>query len=128
MTAVEVARGALDDRELPVIDFASGVLATRVPPLAAPVFLRLAPPASALVDEARAAYLLAAAPALRAARAGWREGPGVAVEPGGDRDLLGEEVHQVGLALRALGDERVARSYLELTQPRVPAASGRDAD
>jgi hypothetical protein len=122
VSALDRVRAALSDASLDAVDFAAGVLATRVPPFAAPVFLRLAAPASDLVDEARAAYLLVAAPELQACRPGWIGGPGVAVDPASaDRARLDEEVHHVARALRVLSDESVARHYLELTQPRVVA-------
>jgi hypothetical protein len=122
MSALGRLRMALADAGLDAIDFAAGVLATRLPPLAGPVFLRLAAPASDLVDEARAAYLLVAGPELEACRPGWIGGPGVAVDPASaERAPLEEEIHHVARALRALSDETVARHYLELSQPRVVA-------
>ena len=67
-------------------------------------------------------------PQLRSGKGGWLDGPGLSVDPAKvDYDMLAQELFQVGHALSALGDERIADSYLELcgmhcnTQPRVPA-------
>ena len=120
--------------DIGAVDLTVGVLAVSLPALDPPVFLRLAGPSSPTVDLARATYVLAANADLRAGRGGWIDGPGLAVDSGRlDRALLSAELHEAGHALALLGDEWIARSYLELrgalvtTQPRAPAAAGRDA-
>lgn len=107
---------------LAVVGLATGTLATALPPLARPVFLRLASEETDVVDRARATYLGLAAADLRACRPAWSGGPGVAVDPSQvDRACLAAEIHALGRALRVLGDETIARSYLELVQPASPA-------
>jgi hypothetical protein len=124
---------------LPIVDLALGVLEAVAPPLVAPAFVRLfaataAPPAAPVVDRARATYLLTANARLRSGKGGWRDGPGLTVDPAySDRTTLGGELFEVGHALQALGEERIARSYLELCgmkstiQPRGPIISDRTA-
>ncbi len=109
-----------DPKPPPVIEILVGEFAAVLPPLAGRTFLRLFPPATDVVDRARAAHLLAVSARLRLA-GGWVDGPGVVVDP---PTALAAEVYEVAHALRVLGDESVARDYLELTQPRVPAAGG----
>jgi hypothetical protein len=123
----ERAEGFLD---LPVIDLEVGVLGAAIPELSRPTFLRLARPVvpgsshrpgcapgqrpSHPVDRARAAYLESANALLGSARGTWHDGPGLVVEPTTVRcDRLRDEVFAVGHALLALGDERIARRYLE---------------
>ena len=119
---------------MPLVDLTVGVLDVALPAVIAPVFLRLAPPCTDTVDRARATFVLVANARLRAGKGGWIEGPGLTVgTTNGDREPLREEIYAVGHGLRTLGDERVARSYLELcgmrhmTPTRVPAPSGRGA-
>jgi len=121
----------LPDADIAAVDLTVGVLAVSLPALDPPVFLRLAGASSPTVDLARATYVLAANADLRAGRGGWIHGPGVAVDSGPvDRALLCAELHEAGHALALLGDEWIARSYLELrgalvtTEPRAPAAAG----
>ena len=116
------------------VDLTVGVFAVALPPLDPPLFLRLARLSSPTVNLARATYVLAANADLRAGRGGWIDGPGVAVDSGPlDRALLSAELHEAGHALDLLGEESIARSYLELrgtlvtTEPRAPAAAARDA-
>jgi len=118
---------------LPVVDAAVGVL-TEVPPvLTGPAFVRLGRPANTIIDRARATYLLVANARLRSGKGGWLDGPGLAVGPECGPQALGSELFEVGHALYALGEERIARSYLELcgmkttTQPRGPTATDRAA-
>jgi hypothetical protein len=113
--------------DAPTLDVTVGLMATVLPPLAPPVFLRLAPPVDELVDRARGVFVSAANVDLRTCRAEWRAGAGVLVErvtP--DTRALAAEVHALGRALRALGVERIARSYLELMASHVTADDGRD--
>ncbi len=113
--------------DAPTLDVTVGLMATVLPPLAPPVFLRLAPPVDDLVDRARSVFVSAANPDLRTCRADWRDGAGVLVERAApDTRALAAEVHALGRALRALGDERIARSYLELMASHVTADDGRD--
>jgi hypothetical protein len=100
--------------EVPAVDVTVGVLGVALPALSRPTFLRLGRPASPLVDRARAAYLGEAGAHLRAARPAWVHGPGLAVRPSAAPAQLAAEVREVGRALDALGDERIARSYLQL--------------
>ena len=106
---------------LPTVDVPAGVLATTLPSFTAPVFLRLGRPGGLLVDRARTAFLRAASADLRRCAGGWDDGPGVLVERCAPdvREALAAEVHELAHGLRALGDEDVARSYLELMDPRV---------
>jgi hypothetical protein len=107
---------------LPVVDFAPGVLGVHEPSVELPVFLRLATPETAVVDRARATYLLVANAGLGAAVGGWIDGAGMAVE----RLPIATALHEVGRALRALGEEAIARSYLEvcgISGPGVPSAA-----
>ncbi len=106
---------------LPIVDVTAGVLATTLPSITAPLFLRLGRPGGLVVDRARRAFLCAASADLRRCAGGWHDGPGALVErcaPDG-RDALAAEVHELARGLRALGDEDVARSYLELMDLRV---------
>jgi len=103
-----------------VLDVEAGMLGTALPPLTPPVFLRLQGPAGALVDGARRRFLACASADLNACSGGWHGGPGVFVDrPDQDRAALTAEVHEVARALRALADEAVARSYLEIMESRV---------
>jgi hypothetical protein len=104
----------------PLVDVQAGVLATTLPPVEAPVFLRLRLPESDEIDAARRLYLRLATPDLRAGVAGWRDGAGLFVaEMPRDPRVLAAEVHEVARALGALGDLAVARTYLALMQPRA---------
>ena len=104
---------------LACVDAVVGVLAPRPPVLDEPAFLRLAVPAGAELDLARAAYLLRSRQQLRACVAAWSNGPGVVVDPAtSERHLLLEELVQITRGLEALGDPVVARSYLELCPPQ----------
>jgi len=108
---------------IPTLDVVTGVLATVLPPISPPVFLRLFPPASSLVDRARTRFLGVATEQLVCCAGGWHDGAGVVVNaPAPDGAALTAEVHEIARALRALADEDVARGYLELMKPRV--ASG----
>lgn len=109
---------------LPIVDVAAGVLATVLPSFTAPAFLRLGRPAGPFLDRARTAFLRAASAELRTCAGGWQDGPGVLVDRCalGGREALAAEVHEIARALRALGDEDVARSYLELMDSRVAAS------
>jgi hypothetical protein len=101
---------------LPAIDLPVGVLAATAPRLTGATFLRLAGCAGSAVDRARVAFLRAAAGGLRAAAPGWADGPGLAVEPAtADPALLAAEIGAVARALALLADERVAASYLAMT-------------
>ena len=109
---------------LPIVDIRAGVLATVLPAFTTPAFLRLGRPADPYLDRARTAFLHAASADLRTCTGGWQDGPGVLVDrcatDGGD--ALAAEVHEIARGLRALGDEDVARSYLELMDSRVAAS------
>jgi hypothetical protein len=107
-----------------IVDVTVGVLAVVLPELEGPTILRLARPAGDLVDRARAAWLVAAGRDLQSVAGTWSDGPALAVEAAPDRARLAAEVWEAAAALRALGEETVARSYLTLTQPR---AGGSDA-
>lgn len=114
--------------DVTIVDVPVGVMTTVLPPLAPPVFLRLGSPMDPTVDGARRAYLQAADADLRTCRADWRDGPGLFVDrTPSDPDQLVAEVHEVGRALRVLADAAVARSYLELMEPRVGPDPGPDA-
>jgi hypothetical protein len=113
---------------VPLIDVRPGVLTAIAPVVTVPLFIRLAAAHGGTVDRARATYLLVANANLRSGKGGWRDGPGIAVEPNpGTREHLSDELWQVGTALTALGNAEVAGSYLEMcgmthtTQPRVPS-------
>jgi hypothetical protein len=113
--------------DVPTVDVTVGVMATVLPALAPPVFLRLAMAVGGVVDRARAAFLSAADGALHTCRAEWRDGPGVLVEQAAaDTGALAIEVHALGRSLGALGVEPIARSYLELIESRVTVDDGRD--
>jgi hypothetical protein len=101
-----------------VADVAVGEFDVALPPITAPVFLRLGRATSATIDAARAALLLVARPALTSGRAGWADGPGLVVAaPVSDTARLRSELKGLGHALRALDDETIAASYLELCGP-----------
>jgi hypothetical protein len=115
----------------PVVDVTVGILEVAVPELTAPAFLRLALPEGDPIDGARAAFLLVANADLHAAIGGWADGPGLAVDPAdAEPAVLRRELAAVGEALRALGEPRIARSYLALcgpchvTPPRAPVVTG----
>jgi len=132
--AVEVHAGSPARADgLPLVDLEVGVLGATVPELSRLTFVRLAPasdgdglPTSGLahrsaeshasshaVDRARAAYLESAGTRLRSARTAWHDGPGLVVDPAtAERERLRDELFEVGRALRALGDETIARRYL----------------
>jgi hypothetical protein len=111
-TPVADDAGGLPD-VLPVVRHAPGGLGLAAPTLASPTFLRLAAPAGFEVDAARRAYLRRAGAACRAAIPGWLDGPGLAVDPRrADAAVLRRELDEVALAVDALGDPRVAASYL----------------
>jgi hypothetical protein len=115
--------------DAPALDVTVGLMATVLPPLAPPVFLRLAPPVEGMVDRARSVFVRAANADLRTCRAEWRAGAGVLVERvASDTRALAAEVHALGRALRALGVERIARSYLELMASHVAIDEGRDVE
>jgi hypothetical protein len=113
--------------DAPTVDITAGLMATVLPPLAPPVFLRLARPAGGIVDRARGVFVSAANADLRTCRAGWRDGAGVLVERvAPDTRALAAEVHALGRALRALGVETVAQSYIELMASHVAVDDRRD--
>lgn len=119
---------AIPTHDIAVEDVAVGVFDVALGALSGPVFLRLATGHTDTVNRARATYVLVANALLRAGKGGWIEGPGLAVV-GADAERTGlrAELYQMGQALAVLGDERRARSYLELcgmkavTQPGVAA-------
>ena len=106
-----------------VVDVAPGVMATVLPPLTPPVFLRLALPAGGTIDLARREYLRLATAHLRGGTAEWRDGAGVLVTAPPSEALV-IEVHARGRALRALGERAVAEGFLDLVVSRIPAADG----
>jgi hypothetical protein len=113
----------------PTLDVTAGLIATVLPPLAPPVFLRLARPAGGIVDRARSLFVRAANVDLRTCRADWRDGPGALVEQAvRDTRALAVEVHALGRALRALGVAGIAQSYLELMASNVAAQDGHDVN
>jgi hypothetical protein len=116
----------MTDTSPPVVDVTAGVMATVLPPIVPPVFLRLAPPADGVTDRARQAYLERADAQLRTCTAGWRDGPGVLVA-GPASAALAAEVHELGRGLRALAEPALAADYLDLvTSPA--ATDGRGAN
>lgn len=126
--AAMLGRTPLPAPPRPVIAVAVGVLGVALPRLDGPAILRLAPQAGGLVDRARATYLLTANRHLRATTGAWSDGPSLVVDPvPADMERLRGEIHAIGTSLRVLGDEAIARSYLEMVPPRVPAASGGNA-
>jgi hypothetical protein len=113
--------------DAPTLDVTVGLMATVLPPLAPPVFLRLALPVDGIVDRAHSVFVRAANVDLRTCRADWRDGAGVLVERAApDARALAAEVHALGRVLRALGVERIARSYLELMASHVAIDDGCD--
>jgi hypothetical protein len=98
---------------LAVIDLRVGEFAVTLPTLSGPTFVRLAHPAGAVVDRARAAFVLTASANLRWVTGGWIEGPGVLVEPAGAAEAH-PEIYAVGHGIGVLGSELIARSYLAL--------------
>ena len=115
---------------LPVEDLVVGLLAVAPPAVAAPVFFRLARAGNGptCVDRAHACYLLVANARLRAARGGWIDGPGLAVDPSHPgREVLGAEISAIAEGLRALADPLVAESFLETCGPTVTSRSDHNA-
>jgi hypothetical protein len=109
-----------------IVDITTGVLATAVPPLDGPTFLRLATPAGDPIDRAREVFLLRADRELRHGAGAWMGGPGLIVQDPSTVDARGlaREVHEVGNILRLLADPTIAAGYLALTDNRVPASGG----
>jgi hypothetical protein len=109
-----------------IIDITPGVIATAVPPLDGPTFLRLAAPVGDPIDHARRVFLLRSEPQLRQCVGAWIDGPGLIVqEPFAvDARALAREVHEVGNILRLLSDPSIAARYLSLAEHRVPASGG----
>lgn len=103
------------DAAPPIIDLVVGVFTASLPVLSAPTFLRLERPATPLIDEARATFVRAANVHLRCGRGLWLHGAGLAVDPAtSDLAALPRELFGLARALEALGDEAIARSYLEM--------------
>ncbi len=109
-----------------MVDVTPGVIATAVPPLDGPTFLRLATPVGDPIDHAREIFLLLGGQHLRACVSGWIGGPGVIVQQPAavDARALAREVHEVGNILRLLADPTIAARYLALAEHRVPASGG----
>ena len=110
-----------------IVDISIGETATRVSPLDGPSFLRLTLPAGQPIEGAQSRFMHVVAADLRAGEPAWLGGFGLMVkEPAAtDPRRLAREVHEVGVALRALADPIVARRYLEICGLHLPAASGR---
>jgi len=109
-----------------IVDVTPGVIATALPPLDGPTFLRLATPVGDPVDHAREAFLLRSEGQLRECVGAWLGGPGLIVQQPAavDARALAREVHAVGNILRLLADPTIARRYLALAKHRVPAWGG----
>ncbi len=101
----------------PLIDLAVGIIATTVPALDAPAFLRFATAGStsAAAAHAKVTYLLVANRCVAAGlRCGWLEGPGLAVDPARvDASIVRAAVCVLAAGLRALDDPHVAESFLD---------------
>jgi hypothetical protein len=112
-----------------IVDLTPGVIATAVPPLDGPTFLRLATPVGDPIDRAREIFVLRGERELRHAAGAWIGGPGLIVQDPSAVDARGlaREVHEVGNILRLLADPTIAAGYLALMDHRVPASGG-DAD
>ena len=101
----------------PVVELAAGFIATVVPPLTTPTFLRFA--VSGAADDrvacAQATYLLIANRQLAAGlRCGWLDGPGVVVDPAAvDGGLVAATVRDLVDGIRALADQPIAESFLD---------------
>lgn len=97
-----------------VVDARVGSFTTALDAVAGGTFVRLAPPAGATIDRARVCYLELARPHLVSGVPGWREGAGLVVASSYAADVLRAEIVRLAEGVRALGDERVARGYLDL--------------
>lgn len=107
-----------------VVDLEIGLFEVVPPDVSTRVFLRLLTAVGSEVDSARATYVLVANARLRAAKAGWMGGAGVVVgRTDTDDALLRRELSELGQGLRALGDETIARSYLDLAGPGAPGTA-----
>ena len=109
-----------------ILDIPPGVIATAVPPLDGPTFLRLAAPVGDPIDRARYVFLLRSEQHLRQCVGAWIGGPGLIVQQplAVDARALAREVHEVGNILRLLADPTIAARYLALAEHRVPAPGG----
>ena len=105
------------DPALPVIDLAVGVIATVVPALVAPAYLRFATDGGArdVVSRAKATCLLVAnRRAAAGLRCGWLDGPVVRVDPArADPAIVRSTVGDLAAAIRALDDPHIAESFLD---------------
>jgi len=116
--------GNLLVRDLADEDFVVGTVGVVLPVVERPTFLRLAPLAGPPIDRARARYLHRARGDLRAADAGWMEGPGLVVAPAADTRRLRDEISEVARGLAVLGDAGIAHSYLEMCSPYIHTNQG----
>ena len=109
-----------------IIDVTPGVIATAVPPLDGPTFLRLARPVGDPIDRAREVFLHRTERELHHGAGAWIGGPGLIVQDPSavDARALAREVHEVGNILRLLADPTIAAGYLALADHRVPASGG----
>jgi hypothetical protein len=109
-----------------IVDVTPGVIATALPPLDGPTFLRLATPVGDPIDRAREVFLMRCDPQLRCGAGAWIGGPGLIVQDPAavDARALAREVHEVGNILRLLADPTIAAGYLALADHRVPASGG----
>jgi hypothetical protein len=109
-----------------IVDVTPGVIATALPALDGPTFLRLATPVGDPIDHAREIFLLRSDPHLRQCVGAWIGGPGLIVQQPAAVDVraLAREVHEVGNILRLLSDPTIAARYLALAEHRVPASGG----
>jgi hypothetical protein len=109
-----------------IVDVTPGVIATAVPPLEGPTFLRLALPVGDPIDRAREVFLRRSERDLRHGGGAWIGGAGLIVQDPSAVDAggLAREVHEVGKILRMLADPTIAAGYLALADHRVPASGG----
>ena len=109
-----------------IVDVTPGVIATALPALDGPTFLRLATPVGDPIDRAREVFLMRCDQQLRCGAGAWIGGPGLIVQDPAVVDVraLAREVHEVGNILRLLADPTIAAGYLVLADHRVPASGG----